>query len=579
MKTNVYFFTCLIFGTSLFSNAQTTDPDQWADFITNNNNTLVSDTFRMLRFEDSLPDNWTYRTEGNCELVNASDINATGTSMGTLLKMGLGSSLYTEAAQSLMHQSITGTIVFTANGLMKGEHMNLTLHHGETQEVKRIEINTNNYSIDFKHVDIKNRVLHGIDIQISQAASNTQNGYYAFDSLYLCGQIPTYSLFEGEGNWRDTARWSHLPAERHRHALVQGSAVLSEDTHCDQVSLAGQIRVQENSTFSLRDLNLYGTSSTLQNTGKLLVGGCVSLTRTFPEKGVWYFVSFPFDVYPDGLDPAFSLKDDTPNAGGNYIYLLSYDGESRNNGQLSQSNWTVIPESAKDGESPIFEKNKGYLIAIDEAAEQTTLRFTSREGVIPNSFGKSGEIAITIPYEVGENNRHGGWFLCGNPLPAPIAVSEFAHPDLDGYVYLYNGTDYTRIAIDEAYSLPPYSAFFLKARQSVQLTVEADKNLVERTLLSTHSPLRTWLSEPSTNLSTENTVIDESAYRMTRSLFQISRAPEKGSVHIYDISGKHIFTQNFAAGESRDIPLPLQTGLYILTLKTENRRTEYKFVR
>lgn len=567
-----------VFNPSLQS--QVPSPDQWASFVETNKTTLVSDTFRMQRFESRLSDNWSYTLSGNHAIIDASDSGVEMNDGGKLMKMELGSNLFFATAHSPWHQSVKGGLVYTGNNLMIGENLHVTLYEKEKTEVVAVaSVMENDFNINLKPVSV-NRSIYAIDFHVAEPAANTKNGYYCIDRVFLFGNIPLYSLFQGKSFWNDTTAWSDLPAERHRHALVKGEVSVTTDTHCDLVDLNGKIKLTPNSTLSVQELNIHEAASTIQSEGDLLLNGQISLSRTFPEKGVWYFVSFPFDVYADGIDAAFTLKDDRPNNGGNFIYALTYNGESRNEGQTVQSNWEVLPEAARWRNTPVFEKNKGYLLAVDKQASQTTIRFTSRGGVIPASFGRSGEIEIDIPYEMDEEDQHGGWYLCGNPLPAPLHVSELQHSDLDGYVYVFNGEGYTPIPLSGNYTLPPYSAFFLKAKRSVALTVGAAKEKPESIALSGMLVLRGAKAEPFVNTPTNNTsVLNKVYYQMQQTVFSITNAPEKGTVTIFDATGRRVLFTRFASGESRQIALPEQRGCYILLLQTQNGRTEYKFIR
>lgn len=560
--------------------SQTLSPDQWESFISTNNTTLVSDTFRMQRFENGIQDNWSYIVEGNHSIIDASLNGLNRTNERKLMKLELNSSLHFSTVVSPLHQTVRGGLNYTGKNLMKGEHIQIILHEeAKLDTVTLSSINIDNSIIEQKHVKI-GRTIYGIGLQVAKPSASTKNGYYSVDSVYLLGNIPAYSLFQGKSFWNDTLSWSHLPAERHRHALIKGQVSITSDTQCDEVSLNGSLIVEKGKIFSLKELNFFEASSTIKNEGELFVNDKINLTRTFPEKGKWYFVSFPFDVYADGIDAAFSLKDDKPNGGGNFIYVLSYNGEKRSVNSGSQSNWDVLPESVLANSSPVFEKNKGYLLAIDALADGTTIRFASRKGDIPSTFGKEGEISLDIPYVVDENSSNAGWYLCGNPLPAPLHVNELAHPSLDGNVYLFNGEDYTQIPVDGNYVLPPFSAFFLKAEQSITIPVGMTEENPESIALSVLFPLNGTKTEPSVDMATGNRdVADNAVYRMENHFFRIINATEKGTVTVVDAIGRRVSAHKFNTGESKQIQLPGLPGAYILIVQTQNRRGEYKFIR
>lgn len=582
MKKIITRMACLaiLIGRCPLLQSQTLSPDQWESFVVTNNSVLVSDTFRMQQFENRISDNWSYSMRGKYSIIDASLSGLSKTSGGKLMKMELGSSMSFSEVYSPSHQSIKGGVACAGKDLMKDENLNVVLYDDEkTETAVLVNIKGDNGHVDLSHTTI-HRALYDIDFNAASPASNTKNGYYCIDSVYLFGNIPLYSLFRGKSFWNDTTAWSNLPAERHRHALVGGEVLVTADTHCDFVDLKGSLRIGKDKVFSLKELNVYEASSDIQNEGELLLNGKMSLSRTFPEKGVWYFVSFPFDVYADGIDTAFALKDDTPNEGGNFIYALTYNGESRNEGQGVRSNWDVLPEATAWRNAPVFEKNKGYLLAVDAKASETTICFTSRAGAVPATLGRSGQLDIDIPYAVDEDSSHGGWYLCGNPLPTSLHIRELKHPDLDGYVYVFNGENYTSIPFDGNYTLPPYSAFFLKAKQSVTLTVGSTEDDENSVALSGMLPLRAGRSEPAVDTPTSNIpLLNNENYQMRRTTFLITNAPEKGRVTIFDTKGRQVFATTFVAEESRQITLPEQHGFYILLLQTQKRRMEYKFIR
>lgn len=582
MKKYTVFWACLglFFAGDASLQAQLLSPSEWESFISTNNTTLVSDTFRMQRFENTAQDNWRYVANEFCSIIDASLPGPSLPSGGKLLKMDLGGSLSFNKVFSPLHQTIKGGINFSAKNLMKNEYLEAVLYEPDkTDRVVLIQSDKDNYNTTAFHITV-NRSLFGIDLHLPTPATNTKQGYCYIDSVYLFGNIPLYSLFKGKASWNDTTAWSHLPAERHRHALVKGEIAVDSDVHCDRVDLQGELTVAKQKRMSMQELTIHGERSVVRSEGELWIGDKINLVRTFPEKGVWYFVSFPFDVYADGIDPAFTLKDDTPNNGGNYFYVLTYNSKARSEELSMNDYWEVLPEAFAYGNNPVFEKNKGYLFAIDDQAETTTIRFSSRPGVVPPTYGKSGELMIDIPYSIIEENANTGWYLCGNPLPSPLPVRQLKHPDLDGYVYVFNGENYLPYSFDENYTLPPYSAFFLKAKRSVELSVNLEEPSPISLALTASPPLRGILAEPQTDLPTSNTVVlDNTCFQMEENSFFINNPAESGRIVLFDAMGRILLTFPFTQGEYRHIPLPEQPGFYILLVQTQNGRKEYKFTR
>lgn len=582
MKKNILSWGCAsmfaVFSPAL--KAQNLSPAQWESFVTTSNTTLVSDTFCLQRFENSMRDNWSYIANDVCSVIDASLSGSSLTSGGKLLRMNLGGHVFFDQVTSPLHQHIKGGINFTAKNLMKKEHLEVVLYEpNKIDTVSLIQTEKENYSIGTFHVTV-NRPIFGVDFHLPSPASNTKQGFCCIDSVYLFGNIPLYSLFKGETFWNDTTAWSHLPAERHRHALIKGKMSVNSDVYCDRVDLEGHLTVEKGKKLDVQELTVHGISSVIRNEGELWLDGKLSLMRTFPEKGIWYFVSFPFDVYADGIDPAFKLKDDAPNNGGNFIYVLTYNSKSRSEDVSMNSHWEVLPEEAVRENKPIFEQNKGYLLAIDEQADRTTLRFSSRPGATPPTYGRVGVLTIDIPYSIVEEDANSGWYLCGNPLPSPLPVGKLKHPDLDGYAYVFNGESYTPLSFDENYMLPPYSAFFLKAKRSVELSLELGEPGPIEIAFSAPLPLRGKMAEPMADVPTANAIMsDHTCFQLGKFDFFINGAPANGRLTVFDAVGRELSASTFFKGEYRQIPLPKQSGFYILLIQMQNRRTEYKFIR
>ena len=66
---------------------------------------------------------------------------------------------------------------------------------------------------------------------------------------------------------------------------------------------------QSGSLFILQNLDLYETKTSLHSGGTILLSGRITFHKTFEEPGKWYFISFPFDVYPPWHRLHFEQKD------------------------------------------------------------------------------------------------------------------------------------------------------------------------------------------------------------------------------------------------------------------------------
>lgn len=563
----------ILFFTSVYPSihAQVSDPSMWNLFINSKENVVVSDTFRLQTFGEKDTDNWIFSLQGGATVVTDK----------STLKIPLGSSALFEPISLTGHIDViiglrmagkylmpTENLIF--NCFRKGKMETLTVFTPEASDV------TYNYSLK--------RIIDNpsfVNILASQPASNTKSGYYMTDSAFAFGNIPQYSLFTGAGNWGDTLRWSHLPPLRNRSALIGGDVTIDTNTRCKSAALStGSLQIAPNTRFITDDLHLYDAKGSLTSQGEIVINKQITFHKTFDEKGKWYFISFPFNVYPHHIDARFQQKDAAPNDGGNFFYVQRYNGEKRAQTNSSAGNWEVCPIIEVNSRTPLFEKNKGYLIALDEKATDQTLLFSSETGEIPIDFAKNGEIPITVSASgTGINEENKGWYLCGNPMPAPLLLSQIAHnPALDGYIYLYDGTGYKAYPIQSNYALPPFSAFFVKASHETELTVSLPVSPSPHVLLPANAPLVSSKSEPSvregssglTGLGTETPrffVSDKNLY--------LEHMPSAGYMQLIDLTGRCLAKVPIAKG-TQTIPIHCNPGLYIIHISAKNYEERIK---
>lgn len=569
--------------------SQVSNPSTWDSFVRSNENTSVRDTFRMQTFEGLASDNWNYTITGEAPVEDISSVKDIPGSHGNYgLRMPMNTQVAFEHFALTDHQDIKISIRKGGIHLAEGEDMRAkTYRDGETSTPSLVPTIGENGLNPFKTTDIKNNPP-GLDLIVPAPAVNTKNGYYYVDSVYAHGMIPAYSLFTGNGDWNDTERWSHLPAYRHRNALINGQISIHTDMSCGNIFLGeGSIQISSNGKLATNNLTLHANDgqqaspTALRSSGTVHVAGEITIEKTFSQKGKWYFISFPFDVYASGIDPDFQLGDDESETDGNYFYIQTYNGEKRANSQSLSNNWEVVPRTTASTSQPLFKKNKGYLIAIDASADRQTLRFSSKAGDIPNDFGKSGQASIQITINTqSENQNHNGWYLCGNPLPAPLALSQIeSNPDLDGYIYIYDGSTYQPYAIGSDFAIPPFSAFFVKANKNTGLSVQGTSSPASYSLLSAEVPISFPVSEPQTwqGTPTSSPTISSPgfSYYIHGKILLIENLPSSGRVELFTPAGLLVFTQAIQPGNS-SLPLSLPQGIYILNIRTTQYRAQCK---
>ena len=574
-----------------FIQSQVSNPSTWEGFVQSNANISIRDTFRMQTFEGLASDNWDYAITGEALIEDISSVKDIPNGHGNYgLRMPMNTQVAFEHFTLTDHQDIKISIRKGGILLVEGEGMRArTYRKGETSYPSLVLTIGESGINPFKTTDIKNNPP-GLDLIVPAPAANTKNGYYYVDSVYAHGVIPTYSLFTGNSDWNHEDRWSHLPAYRHRNALINGNISINTNISCKDIFIGnGNIHILPTGNLSANNLTIYpndgtlASSSTLRSSGTINIAGKITIEKTFAQKGKWYFISFPFDIFASGMDPDFQLGDNKSNTNGNYFYIQAYNGEKRANSQSLSNNWEVIPQTIVNTPQPIFKKNKGYLIAIDASANRQTLRFTSKAGDIPNDFGKNGQAPIQITINTqSKSQNHNGWYLCGNPLPAPLALSQIeSNSALDGYIYIYDGSTYQPYVIGSDFAIPPFSAFFVKANKSTSLSVYNTSEPANYKLLSTNAPISFPTSEPQARqdppVSNQVFSFPELSYQLENKTLFITNLPSPGKVELFTPAGILVFTQAVQAGNPI-LPIPLPLGLYILIIQTEHYRVQYKCV-
>lgn len=593
LRRNLYLSILFLISPSVLM-AQLMNPESWEEFVISNNNPLVSDTFRLQTFNGLSTDNLPYATDGNIELFNATQTGLRNASVGKALKLPAGSSLSFSNLPHHSYSNIKTRIVHAAWQLMKNENLYVSVTREENPISDLLYVNptVNNFTKHFQEQKdngaYKNNIINiekdpqWIKISFPTAAANNRNGFYAVDSIYTHGDIALHSLFKGKANWSNITAWSHLPAERHRNALIKGEVTLDKYIHCNDIYLGnGNIIVSSESRLSVNNLYMIGTDVSLQASGSITINGTVNIQRDFAETGKWYFVSLPFDVYASGIDPAFKLGDRQTTGSGNYFYICQYNTENRASNGLSEANWEVLSSSLVNGDKPIMEKGKGYLIALDEKANQKSILFSSRKGGLADDFAQKGRIAIDIRSTNSGDEKDRGWFLCGNPLPSPLILSNLSdNPPLDGFVYVYDGSSYTAHRIGDQTAIPPFSAFFVKAKENTSLEVGNAQSLKSYQQLSIPS-LTTLRSEPQidspSSIDSPDTNSIQQSYIQGESLY-LTNLRSAGEAIIMDFTGRIIRTLPIAIGSSTT-PLLMKPGIYILRIETSQYQAQHKFVR
>lgn len=587
-KKHLRMFRHILAGTMVLTSmvsvqAQVTNPETWSSFVESGANPSVVDTFRWQLFTSSERNNWGYRLDGGAAVSGDQE----------WLKMPLSSSVAFEEYSLSYYDDVYVVIGITIHSLVPGDTLYAKFSNDKGVKRKGGLCPDPKYPGQFHFTRRLGYNPYYLELLASDPVNTSKNGYFQLDSVYSYGSIRQYSFFSGNGNWNDSIRWSHLPPLRHRSALISGEAEINSTVQCEQALLGnGGLHISEKGHFIVDKLVLYSTDNPLTNTdraltttdnsltvaGKLTVNKQLEVRYTFPEKGKWYFLSFPFDVYLNDIDKRFQLKDKTFSGKGDFLYVQVYDGKKRAQSNDATGNWTVLsPEELSDG--LVFEKGKGYLVALDAAASDNTLTFSTAGNDIPESFGKTASVPVYAASAGNTDKVHKGWYLCGNPLPSPISLSQItANPALDGNIYIYDGNTYESYPIGSEYVLPPFSAFFVKASADTEIDLTAAALSTNAVRLKTGYPFSVAATEPE-EVAVHNSVFSgtEKKCYLKGKILYLSDLPSTGTVRVSDFTGRVVSVHSVLPGSST-LPLSLPAGFYIINVEAGHYHAQHKCV-
>lgn len=550
---------------SVFSQAQVTNPSTWSTFVEGAENSILSDTFRLQTFSGAATDNWNYSLSGNAEIFDPTSIFSDA-SKNKALRLSAGSRIDFDSYSIEGYEDVKIMILPAMHDLTTKDTLYADVKravnpvtHGKLYTGKEESSHLNFTDVkatkNGKYFMAREKPI-GFALETNQKPTS-RNGFFAFDTLAVFGDIATYSLYKGKGLWSETNNWSHLIPQRRRIALVDADLTIDTEAHC-------------------RSLHLHDGNLRFTHNGQLVLDDQLLLHHTFPEKGKWYFFSVPFDVYAEDLDPEFTLKDDTPNEGGNYLYVCCYDAQRRAEEQQATGNWKVV-KLGELQDKPLFEKNKGYLVAIDEKASTTTVCLATNGKKLTDSFGHRASIDVES-FGTDSKNEHSGWQLCGNPFPSALPLQAIAdNADLDGYIYLLENGSYKAYQIGSSYAIPAYSAFFVRTKQATQLEVNAPESAINSyQILKADAPLSLQAAEPQLN-PLANLAMPENdiqCFLQNRQLI-ITDLPADGKATLYDLSGRMVQQYRLTKGSSSH-PVELNEGCYIIRIDTPDGAWKFK---
>ena len=495
MKKNIPFQAILIaivqwvFNIPMSAQSEWLSPLQWKSLVQDpQKNLIIRDTVLYQSFDSDNPLSINYTVSGQYDFFYPREEGIQGASDSRAIRLYPGSTL---TIDTLIYPALKMAeihIPFAFQHVNKEEDIYFTtyFYSGNTEvDAHPYTVISNDCSRYFREVYAGRQCFYRgrrsapyrLQIKVTKPTSSS-DGYYCIDSLFLVGNIEQYSLLQQSGTWHDHSLWSHDYTSLRRVALIDADVRINQSAEClHLINNQKEIWIQPEGVLHTRQM---------------------TTLHTFAEKGKWYFVSFPHDVSLAGIDARFQLGDAsivTTEPVNNILYIQTYDGRRRAENNRSDGNWTVLSADAFSPEDILLEKGKGYLMAIDETADIQTLSFSS-----PANNSQTFRETLSVPLEANTLQRgdeeNNGWILCGNPYPSAVSLQEILpNPDLDGYVYLYNGQDYEAYPIDSDYAIPAGSAFFVKAVQDTELLFQRKEDAASSVILQ-HTALPYQGKEP-----------------------------------------------------------------------------------
>lgn len=544
--------------------AQVDNPGNWGEFVNSDENVLKRDTFLLQTFSNPDKDNWGYRmTNGEGNLIDVEELGIENATSQMALQLFPGDGFVVDSYSNSIYQKTFVSLRIAMKNINTDEYFELkaTNSYGteEPKTITRVAPN-NNYNCNF-YQKIENSEHSNVgysgnytdfSIQIN-GEKRDNNSYYLIDHLCAYGDIQSHSLFTFTGNWNNKGNWSHLPALRNRNALIQGIAIVDESIKCNEIHLDGEIEI----------IN-----------GGELAANKMTIHKEFPENGKWYFVSFPFDVYSNCVGSNLQQGDETTMSSGNYFYVRRYNSEGRAQNGISANNWEVV--NIKSGNELLFEKGKGYLIALDAEATYNNMYVSSTEN---KSLLLTSNNIISISANNAQNGKdeNNGWILCGNPLTSALKLSDIkTNGNTDGNIYVYDGKKYQPYSIGSDYSIPAGEAFFMKANGNTEINIESSGNSALKMISS--SPISVFNgNEPvASPVSIESVKTME--IRIEGDKIVLSPSNSNKVIDIYDISGKVIQSETLS-GEQTSYYLPQHKGILIIKIEFDNKVEVLKHIR
>lgn len=571
----------LPFGTAYSQSLE--DCYNWYSFAKSANNPVVRDTFLVQTFENSARDNWKYSSSSDLKTIDARSLDPVFDKQGGNVSLRL----FNNQTVTLDYDnSRLRYLDFTV-------HLRFAAYEAGRCSLKVAPLDADNMAIGTYYCPVDSKTgFYGIDVPVTRnpfygvrlyaykMSESGTNASFLIDSVLLSAKTYLFSCFCLPGSWNDQSKWTdYVPSNR--HALIMKDISVDSTAACKNLYIGpGSVTIAKNAKLKAENLRIFSNDTanlgSLHSSGELNLSGKVSISRSFDHKGSWYFISFPFDVYLDGLPSNLTFQDDTFKGSGNYFYLKGYNGEKRARTGKCEGNWEVISANNLQLDVPILKAGHGYLIALDEGATEQMLTFSSHDSAVGTHFGREGRISIPFASASSASEENKGWFLCGNPLPAPLPLNKISHNEgLGDSIYVFDGSSYKTFPLSSDSVIPPYTAFFIKTKEATELVVDVSGSDLSRKSMFIPSELRRDKEPVIVATSNQNTFV-EPALRISGRQLTI-RTSEHASLRVLALSGRTVFARDIPAGES-NLMLSVHPGFYVVMLDSSSNHLRQKFV-
>lgn len=479
-------------------------PSQWSTFVSSDKNLIVEHILLKQSFETESSDQWEYTTDGTIVDLSTYGINKIDGDKALKLTRNQNFTLETvSTAPYIDYYDNIKTFIDAAgkntiNGcVLKTQHYLGT----ELRPLDWITIKaTKAYSFPFNDQNSTTtnivyagnqetrefemiRHLQPYTISVNDFSGADDCAFF-IDNIRVIGKTNNYTMTSQDGNWENKSNWSHQRPGIHNTALVAHNTEIGTHEKCNNLHLGNAaLRINSNGNLLVSD-NLVIHSQTnssinpaFYNEGGLSIQNNLEFHITFDQKAKWIFVSFPHDVYIDDIDNNWSLGDASTTTGGNKFYVRKYNSDKR--ASDGSSGWQVISTSEVNTAIPLFERNKGYLVAIDQTATEETLPVYIHNEKLTPAFASNATVAISAAlHNSNANSEHSGWSLMGNPFPAAITVDYLLSTLGGGYeLFSFDGNEYTKLESGNGHIIKPFGAFFIKATQAKTISLNNQKNV------------------------------------------------------------------------------------------------------